>query len=114
MAIDIKKLRKIMRTDDGINGDAKRLEELVWLLFLKLFDSKEKEWQLAEEIYGRNYESVIPQELRWSTWADNPAGITGDELLSFIDEYDISDLHDANIGYIGMRPVLVDYSSFND
>ena len=35
-------------------------------------------------------------------------------LLSFIDDYDISDLHDANIGYIGMRPVLVDYSSFND
>ena len=86
MAIDIKKLRKIMRTDDGINGDAQRLEELVWLLFLKLFDSKEKEWQLAEEIYGRTYEPIIPQELRWSTWADNPVGITGDELLSFIDD----------------------------
>ena len=50
MAIDIKKLRKIMRTDDGINGDAQRLEELVWLLFLKLFDSKEKEWQLSEAV----------------------------------------------------------------
>lgn len=85
MAIDIKKLRKKMRTDDGINGDAQRLEELVWLLFLKLFDSKEKEWQLSAEIKGKEYDPIIPSEYRWYNWAEDPAGITGDELLEFID-----------------------------
>ena len=59
MTIDIKKLRKIMRTDDGINGDAQRLEQLVWMLFMKLFDTKEDEWQLKAQINKKEYEFAV-------------------------------------------------------
>ena len=52
----IKKLQDIMRQDAGINGDAQRIEQIVWMLFLKLYDAKESEW----EIYDDNYISIIP------------------------------------------------------
>ena len=79
----IKKLQDIMRQDAGINGDAQRIEQIVWMLFLKLYDAKESEW----EIYDDNYISIIPGEYRWRNWAiDNKDGkaITGSEMESFI------------------------------
>lgn len=79
----IKRLQDIMRQDAGINGDAQRIEQIVWMLFLKLYDSKESEW----EIYDDNYTSIIPEEYRWRNWAiDNKDGkaITGSEMESFI------------------------------
>lgn len=79
----IKKLQDIMRQDAGINGDAQRIEQIVWMLFLKLYDAKESEW----EIYDDNYISIIPEEYRWRNWAiDNKDGkaITGSEMESFI------------------------------
>ena len=50
MAINMKNLRQIMRTDDGVNGDAQRLEQTVWMLFMKLFDSKEDEWEIKAKL----------------------------------------------------------------
>jgi type I restriction enzyme M protein len=79
----IKRLQDIMRQDAGVNGDAQRIEQIVWMLFLKLYDAKESEWEILED----NYKSIIPDEYRWRNWApDNKDGkaITGDEMSSFI------------------------------
>ena len=61
----IKRIRDIMRMDAGINGDAQRIEQMVWMLFLKVYDAKEDDWELNEDAY----ESIIPEELRWRNWA---------------------------------------------
>lgn len=79
----IKRLQDIMRQDAGINGDAQRIEQIVWMLFLKLYDAKESEW----EIYEDNYKSIIPENYRWRNWApDEKDGkaMTGDEFINFI------------------------------
>lgn len=79
----IKRLQDIMRQDAGVNGDAQRIEQIVWMLFLKLYDAKESEWEILED----NYKSIIPDEYRWRNWAiDNKDGkaMTGDELSNFI------------------------------
>lgn len=71
-----------MRNEDqGISGDAQRLEQLGWLLFLKILDEKDQELELIRD----NYQSVVPEEFQWRNWATDPEGITGDELLLFID-----------------------------
>ncbi len=85
MAINMKNLRKIMRTDDGVNGDAQRLEQTVWMLFMKLFDSKEDEWEIKARLKGQNYESAIPEKYRWKNWALDERGMTGDELIEFVE-----------------------------
>lgn len=80
----IKRLRDIMRNDAGINGDAQRIEQIVWMLFLKVYDAKELEWEMNED----NYLSIIPEECRWMNWAhDDKSGraLTGDALLNFVD-----------------------------
>ena len=71
-----------MRNDAGINGDAQRIEQIAWILFLKVYDIKENDWELDEE----NYESIIPEELRWRNWAANKSGkeLTGSQLLDFV------------------------------
>ena len=79
----IKRLQDIMRQDAGINGDAQRIEQIVWMLFLKLYDAKELEW----EIYEDNYKSIIPENYRWRNWAPdekNGKAMTGDEFINFI------------------------------
>ncbi len=79
----VKRVRDITRLDQGINGDAQRIEQLSWMLFLKIYDQKEEEWSNLDP----NYSSLIPDELRWSKWADTSdgKGLKGDELLSFVD-----------------------------
>jgi len=77
----IKAIQKIMRKDTGVDGDAQRLGQLVWLLFLKIFDDRESEWELLDE----NYSSPIPEKFRWRNWASDPEGVTGDELKNFVD-----------------------------
>lgn len=89
----VKSLQDIMRKDAGINGDAQRIEQIVWLLFLKIFDTKEAEWELLED----NYKEIIPSKYRWSNWANDEEGITGDELLEFVDRL-FKDLRDMEIG----------------
>ena len=75
----VKKIRDIMRLDAGINGDAQRIEQLVWILFLKVYDAKEENWEFDDE----NYESIIPEECRWRNWAGD-SSLTGDKLLDFV------------------------------
>ena len=79
----VKRLRDIMRNDAGINGDAQRIEQIAWILFLKVYDAKEQDWEFSDE----NYQSIIPEECRWQNWArDNKSGtaLTGDKLLNFV------------------------------
>lgn len=77
----ISSIRNIMRQDRGISGDAQRLEQLGWMLFLKIMGDKDQELEIIKE----NYVSVIPSKFQWSNWASDSEGITGDELLEFID-----------------------------
>ena len=79
----VKRLRDIMRNDAGINGDAQRIEQIAWMLFLKVYDAKEQDWEINED----DYESIIPEECRWINWAhDDRTGsaMTGDTLLDFV------------------------------
>ena len=78
----IKSIQDIMRKDAGVDGDAQRLGQLTWLLFLKIFDDREQEW----EITVKKYRSPIPEELRWRNWAADTEGLTGDGLLDFINK----------------------------
>ena len=79
----VKRLRDIMRNDAGINGDAQRIEQIAWMLFLKVYDAKEQDWEWDDE----DYQSIIPEECRWQNWArDDKSGtaLTGDDLLNFV------------------------------
>lgn len=79
----VKRLRDIMRNDAGINGDAQRIEQIAWMLFLKVYDAKEQDWEWDDEAY----QSIIPEECRWQNWAhDDKSGtaLTGDRLLDFV------------------------------
>ncbi len=79
----VKRIRDVMRNDAGINGDAQRIEQLAWMLFLKVYDAKEEDWEFEDE----NYESIIPENLRWRNWAhaeNQNKGLTGDQLLNFV------------------------------
>ena len=78
----IKSIQDIMRKDAGVDGDAQRISQLAWMIFLKVFDDKEKEMELL----GEKYQSSIPKELRWRNWAEDPEGFTGEELLDFIND----------------------------
>ena len=79
----VKRLRDIMRNDAGINGDAQRIEQIAWMLFLKVYDAKEQDWEWDDE----NYVSIIPEKCRWANWAhDDKSGtaMTGEWLLNFV------------------------------
>ena len=76
-----KSIRNTMRQDAGVDGDAQRIGQLGWMIFLKLFDSKEEEY----ELFDAAYRSPIPEALRWRNWAADDEGITGDDLLGFVD-----------------------------
>ena len=79
----VKTIQNIMRGDSGINGDAQRIEQMTWLLFLKVYDAKEEDWEFHDDAY----ESIIPEELRWRNWAvDRKDGkaMTGQSLLDFV------------------------------
>lgn len=75
----IKTIQDIMRKDAGVDGDAQRLAQLGWMFFLKIFDDREVEMELDQN----DYKSPLPEHLRWSNWATNEEGITGDALLAF-------------------------------
>src|SRR5439155_3005622 len=76
----VKSIQDIMRQDVGVDGDAQRLSQLCWMFFLKIIDDQDVELKLLNV----DYRSPIPESLQWRTWAANPEGITGDELLAFI------------------------------
>ncbi len=81
----VKRLQDIMRQDPGINGDAQRIEQMVWILFLKVYDAKEEVWEFMQT--DAPYTSIIPEPLRWRNWAvDHKDGnaLTGEKLLNFV------------------------------
>lgn len=69
-----------MRQDAGVDGDAQRISQLCWMFFLKILDDQDQQLDLMEDAYC----SPVPERLRWDSWAANPEGITGDELLDFV------------------------------
>lgn len=79
----VKTIQDIMRNDAGVNGDAQRIEQLSWILFLKVYDDREKVWEIRDE----KYQSIIPEKYKWRNWAiDDKDGdsLTGDDLLQFV------------------------------
>lgn len=80
--------RKIMRKDKGLNGDLDRLPLLTWIMFLKFLDDLEVQGEEEAMLGGKNFKAAIGAPYRWRDWAANPQGITGDELLSFINAED--------------------------
>jgi type I restriction enzyme M protein len=79
----IKTIQNIMRGDSGVNGDAQRIEQMTWMLFLKVYDVKEEDWEFHDD----NYSSIIPKKYRWRNWAKDAVdgeAMTGQELLDFV------------------------------
>lgn len=92
----VKRFRDIMRNDAGINGDAQRIEQIAWMLFLKVYDAKEDDWEFDED----SYLSIIPEEYRWRNWAvDDKTGtaMTGDVLLDFVNNKLFPALKNINV-----------------
>jgi len=75
-------IRNIMRKDSGVDGDAQRISEMTWMIFLKVFDAMEEE----REAEDPKYKSPLPEEIRWRNWASDDEGITGEELYDFVNK----------------------------
>jgi type I restriction enzyme M protein len=99
----IKSLQNIMRPDTGVNGDAQRIEQLGWMLSLKIIDDKDAE----NELLDTRYKSVIPPELQWRNWAANSEGMTGDELKSFINQKLFAGLKNIDVSDGNKRALLI-------
>ena len=80
----VKSARDIMRKDKGLNGDLDRLPMLTWIMFLKFLDDLEQAREIEAELAGEKFKPAIEKPYRWRDWAANPQGITGPELLTFI------------------------------
>ena len=92
----VKRIQDITRKDAGVNGDAQRIEQMSWLLFLKIYDSREEVWEIEDD----NYESIIPEGLKWRNWAHSEKGeqvLTGDELLDFVNNKLFKELKEIQI-----------------
>jgi type I restriction enzyme M protein len=76
----VKSIQDIMRQDTGVDGDAQRISQLCWMFFLKIIDDQDQELELLDS----DYRSPIPKKYQWRAWASDPEGITGDELVEFI------------------------------
>ncbi|MCH8479182.1 MAG: type I restriction-modification system subunit M [Wenzhouxiangella sp.] len=78
----VKTIQNIMRQDTVVDGDAQRISQLCWMFFMKIIDDQDQELELSKD----DYRSPIPEHLQWRSWAADPEGITGDELLDFIND----------------------------
>lgn len=76
----VKSIQDIMRQDAGVDGDAQRISQLCWMFFLKIIDDQDQELEVTQD----NYRSPIPRRYQWRAWAADPEGITGEELLAFV------------------------------
>ena len=99
VSTSIKSIQDIMRKDTGVDGDAQRLTQLVWMFFLKIFDDKEQEFALLDA----SYKSPLPKRFQWRSWAGDDEGLTGDELNRFINVYVNDDDARDNIAIINTR-----------
>ena len=95
LSTTIKSIQDIMRKDVGVDGDAQRIGQLVWLLFLKIWNDREQELELLEDDFAsplvdvtwmEEGETCAAEDLRWSAWAADREGATGDRLLTFVNE----------------------------
>jgi len=82
----IKSARDIMRKDKGLNGDLDRLPLLTWIMFLKFLDDREKLGEAEASIAGKKYKAAIEPPYRWRDWAAQKDGISGDELIAFVNQ----------------------------
>lgn len=99
----IDSIRKIMWQDTGLNGDAQRIEQLGWMLFLKIFSDKDVELEMKND----DYQSPIPKELHWNAWAGDDEGMTGDELLEFVDRKLFPTLRNLSLSTGNGRALIV-------
>ena len=99
----VKSLQNIMWKDPGVSGDAQRLEQLGWMITLKIIDDKEAELELLND----DYVSVIPSELQWRNWASDSEGITGDAMKDFIDSKLFPGLQNLDISDGNKRAILI-------
>jgi len=99
----IKTLQNIMRKDPGVSGDAQRIEQLGWMISLKILDDKDKEIELINE----KYVSPMPKKLQWRNWAANDEGMTGDELKDFIDDKLIQGLKNLDVSSGSKRALII-------
>ena len=76
----VKSIQDIMRKDAGVDGDAQRIGQMVWMFFLKIYDDREAELELIED----HYASPLPEHLRWRNWAADKEGLTGEGLAEFV------------------------------
>src|SRR6202051_2841435 len=82
----VKSARDIMRKDKGLNGDLDRLPMLTWVMFLKFFDDLESIHEQKATMAGKPYKSMLQRPYRWRDWAAKDDGITGDDLIRFINQ----------------------------
>jgi type I restriction enzyme M protein len=82
----LKSARDIMRKDKGLNGDLDRLPMLTWIMFLKFLDDLELQREAESALAGKRFRPAIEPPYRWRDWAASPQGVTGDELLAFINQ----------------------------
>jgi type I restriction enzyme M protein len=99
----VKALQQVMWKDAGVDGDAQRLSQLCWMLFLKILDDQDR----SLEITADDYKSPIPKRFQWRTWAANPEGITGDDLLEFVNTELFPKLKSLPVGGLGDRRRVV-------
>ncbi len=99
----IKTLQNIMRKDPGVSGDAQRIEQLGWMIFLKILDDKDKELELLHE----DYHSPIPENIQWRNWAKDDEGITGEEMQKFIDAKLFPSLKNLDISTGNRRALII-------
>ena len=93
----VKSARDIMRKDKGLSGDLDRLPMLTWIMFLKFLDDLEQQRAEEAKLAGKRFRPAIEAPYRWRDWAANVDGITGDELLKFINQ-DETTRPDGTIG----------------
>jgi type I restriction enzyme M protein len=106
----IKSVQDILRKDPGVDGDAQRIGQLTWMIFLKVFDAKEEEWEFMIE----DYQPVIPEGLRWRDWAADDEGMTGDELLDFVNNKLFKELKELEVDENTNNKVAIVKSVFED
>lgn len=99
----IKTLQNIMRKDAGVSGDAQRIEQLGWMISLKILDDKDQELELTND----NYKSPIPEPLQWHVWAADSEGLTGDGLRDFIDKELFPTLKNMDVSDGNKRSIIV-------
>ncbi len=92
-----------MRKDQGVSGDAQRIEQLGWLITLKIIDDKDKELELISD----KYKSPIPSKLQWRNWAADEEGMTGDELKEFIDRTLFPGLKNLDVSTGNKRALII-------